>query len=56
MKQEILIWRNLMTGEVRQEVRQQINANLWQSLTDGRYYTKGIIGWWDVTDNIKQYV
>jgi hypothetical protein len=56
MKQEILNWRNIETGNIRTEVRQQINANLWQSLTDGRYYTKGIIGWYDVTENYKSYL
>lgn len=55
MKTETLLWENKMTGEFRLEIRNQISANVWQSQTDGRYYTKGIIGWWDITDAIHLY-
>ncbi len=56
MKQETLYWHNKSTGQVREEIREQINSHLWQSKEDGRYYTKGLIGWYDVTDNFKNYL
>ena len=50
MTTEIIYWKNLMTGAIRIEVRQQLSSIVWKSLTDGRLYTKGVIGWYDITD------
>jgi hypothetical protein len=52
---ETILFKNLMTGEYRLEIRTQLSTRVWQSQTDGRYYTKGIIGWYDITDTISRY-
>jgi len=52
---ETILFKNLMTGEYRLEIRTQLSTHVWQSQTDKRYYTKGIIGWYDITDTISRY-
>jgi len=50
-----IIWENKMTGQNTVEIRKQISVHVWQSETDGRYYTIGILGWIDITDKIHLY-
>lgn len=50
-----LVWTNKMTGESYTEERVQISVHVWQSSLDNRYYTLGIIGWYDITDTIHLY-
>ncbi len=56
MQLETLIWENKEIGAIRREERRQVAPNVWKSLTDGRYYTKGILGWWDITNSIERYL
>lgn len=53
---ETLYWHNQQTGITSTEIREQVSPGVWRSLTDGRYYTKGILGWWDITDRINNYL
>ncbi|MDP4264916.1 MAG: hypothetical protein Q8941_20475 [Bacteroidota bacterium] len=56
MTTETLYWKCVATGNITIEIRTQLTSNIWQSQTDGRYYTKGILGWWDITDNLEKYI
>lgn len=52
MKTETISFRNLETGELRFEIWNLVeykNKSAYQA-PNGRYYTKGLIGWFDITD------
>lgn len=57
MKTEIIVFTNLMTGVVREEVWKEargLNISNCFLSPDGNYYTKGIIGWFNVSHLIKK--